>query len=73
MRAGLDIPYIVCGPCTSCGKPGAHEDAQNVDLLSGYYNAGGERYRNHNGVRDSLSQGRHFDLPPRRSVGMFGT
>jgi hypothetical protein len=53
MRAGLAIPYIVCGPCTSCGKPGAYVDAQNFHLLSGC-NAGGERYRNHNGVRDSL-------------------
>ncbi len=50
MRAGLAVPYIVCGPCTSCSAPGAFVDDLNVHLR----NAGGERYANHNCVRDTL-------------------
>ncbi len=55
MRTGLAVPYIVCGPCTSCGAPGALVDDLNVHLLS-RYNAGGERYANHIYVRDTLSE-----------------
>jgi hypothetical protein len=52
MRAGLPIPYIKCGPCL-CGEVGAYVDEHNFHLLSGC-KRGGERLKNHNGVRDTL-------------------
>jgi hypothetical protein len=52
MRAGLAVPYIQCGPCL-CGEVGAYVDEFNFHLLSGC-RRGGERLKNHNGVRDTL-------------------